>query len=150
MAQWLTCICNCIADADLVLETCEDHDITLEGEALNIQLYVEDSGGNIRRHNERFSVVAGSNEDDVEEEEDDDDEEDNRTIEVSGFAQSTSRDNLYYYFSNQRKGGGDIEGDITVDKEENKAQIVFKDKKGNTCTCIETGSKINSCLLNKS
>ena len=126
----------CIPDADLVLKTCQDHDITLDGEALDIQLYNEDCR-DFQRSSERFSVIAGSNEDDVdsireEEEGGDDDEADNRTVEVSGFPESTSRDNLYYYFSNERKGGGEIEGDITIDKDERKAQIVFKDKKG-TC-----------------
>ena len=105
----------------MVLETCADHDITLDDEVLNVQLYVEEKE-ETGRPGERFSVVAGSN--------DDEDDGDNCTVEVSGFTESTSQDNLYYYFSNEKKGGGDIHN-MSMDKEEMKAHIVFKDKRGN-------------------
>ena len=80
---------------------------------------LEDKGG------ERFSVVAGSNEDD----DDVETEDECNTVEVSGFVESTTDDTLKYYFSNPKKGGGDIES-FEVDKEEMKAYITFKNKKG--------------------
>ena len=101
----------------MVLETCADHDITLNEEVLDVQLYVEEKE-KISRPGERFSVVAGSNDD-----EDDDEDEDNCTVEVLGFTESTSQDNLYYYFSNQKKGSEAIHN-MSMDKEEMKAHIV--------------------------
>lgn len=136
--------CMFAADADTVLETFRKEGLHINNEALDIQLHVAGAQQN-RPHSKRFSVMTGSStyeldDEDGKEEEDMEEgkkadengvsDDDGNTVEVSGFAENTSDDTLRYYFSNPKKGGGDIK-DLTVDREEMKAMITFEDKKGN-------------------
>ena len=112
-----------ISDAEIVLDTSKALDLTLDGCALEIEVFGEEETPQASGENQRFSVVAGSNDD---EEEDDDGD---RTVEVTGFNDKTTQDALWYYFCNHRKGGGDIES-MDINREDMRALITFKDKRG--------------------
>ena len=111
-----------ISDAETVLDTSQALDLTLDGSALEIEVFDDEETPQASGGNQRFSVVAGSNEDDEEEDGD-------RTVEVTGFNDKTTQDALRYYFCNHRKGGGDIES-MDIDREDMRALITFKDKRG--------------------
>ena len=116
-----------ISDAEAVLDTSQAHDLTLDESALEIEVFYEEETPQASGGNQRFSVVAGSN--------DDDDEEDgDRTVEVTGFNDTTTRDALWFYFCNQRKGGGEIES-MDINREDMRALITFKDKRGMSFSC---------------
>ena len=112
-----------------MLQTCETADITLDNEALDIELYIDEEEPERSSQSQRFSVQTASNENEIEDDDGDDDDDGCCTVEVSGFGETTSDDTLQYYFSNKKKGGGNIK-DFTVDREEMKAYFVFEDRKG--------------------
>ena len=112
-----------ISDAETVLDTSQALDLTLDGSALEIEVFDGEETPQASGDNQRFSVVAGSNEDDGEEGDDD------RTVEVTGFNDKTTEDALWYYFCNPKKGGGEIES-MDINREDMKALITFKDKRG--------------------